>query len=301
MTITFKAPDGAIISGDTPEEAAKAYAAIMAVAAAAPAAAPAAPAGTVRVNPATNKAAPNTVECGLCMQICSKPEACYCIDFDVAGHVRKFGTKIRKGFGKHKGTEFPSQLDAHKKKDCYAAPMTDAQHRGIPQRLIWNGYTVIDPAGVQVAQLGGSKGSPKRTVDTRTVGAVTEVPGGPNRTTPDGFPMCRATYGPKTTKAGQLCTTKVDPKGIAISGTCYRHQDGRFWTDLGTYAADPTTPPYSQEDLPETGSQPVASGDEAQGAQTADTASDATTKKDQMNSMAATLAALTAQMAKLSG
>jgi len=300
LTITFKAPDGAIISGDTPEEAAKAYAAIMAVAAAAPAAAPAAPAGTVRVNPATNKAAPNTVECGLCMQICSKPEACYCIDFDVPGHIRKFTTTKKKGFGTHKGKVFDSGLEQHAKKNCYASPMTDEQHVGIPQRLIWAGYTVIDPAGIQVAQLGGSKGSPKRTVDTRAVGAVTEVPGGPNRTTPDGFPMCRATYR-SGTKAGQLCTTKVDPQGIRISGTCFRHQEVSFWEALGTYAADPTTPPYSQEDLPEVGSQPAGTGNEAQGAQTADTANDTTTKNDQLASMEKTLLALTAQMAQITG
>ena len=281
MTITIRTPEGIEISGETQEETLQALQAFAAVSKAAPAA-PAAPvpAGTVRVNPVTGRAAPNTTECGLCQQICMVPEQCYCVDFDVAGHVRKFGTAPRKGFGARKGEVFPSYLEVHQQKDCYAAPMTDAQHRGIPQRLIHNGYTVLDPAGVQIAQLGGSKGSPKRTVDNRLVGAVTEVPGGPNRTTADGFPMCRATYGPKSIKAGQLCETKVLAGGIAISGTCYRHQDGSFWEHLGAYAADPTTPPYNQDDLPETGTQQVAIGDEAKGAQTADTSSRLTQLKD---------------------
>jgi hypothetical protein len=102
---------------------------------------------------------------------------------------------------------------------------------------------------------------------------VVPVPGGANRTTRDGFPMCRATN--QTGKRiGELCTTKiwVDAKADPLSGTCRRHQKTEHWVALGSYVADPITPPYSQDAIPEIAPQIAGTGDEATGAQTADVA-----------------------------
>ena len=265
LTITLKAPDGTTVTADTLEEVQAVIASMPTAPATAPQQAPAtAPAtGTVRVNTGNGKPAVAVQECTQCYALCLDAAKCICADFDVPGHTRKFKTWETPGFGKNAGRTFRPQMEQHLKNSCYARALDPAQIRGMSQSLIHNGFKVIGVDGVELVKMTG------RT--SEALGRIVPVPGGPNRTTKDGRPMCRAEFASGKRK-GELCPAPVWAEGDPNSGTCKGHQAPTFWAHQGTYAADPTTPPYDQTDLPEVAPQPVGQGNEAKGAQTVDTA-----------------------------
>jgi hypothetical protein len=226
------------------------------------------PTNGIRINPANRKPAEWVLACGTCAVMCLLPAACQCVDFDVPQHSRKFTT---------------SGLAHHVKSQCYHRQIGKAQANAMAQTLMHNGYEIRETGATN--PLRPAQGATLNHVELAA--HVVPVPGGANRVTARGVPMCRATFqeGPKV---GELCTYGINRD----NGMCHKHTNPKYWQHLPAYVKDATLPPYDAADMPEVDAMPQGNGDEAAGAQTADTASDITSLKD-------ALALITAQIANL--